>query len=697
MPPPHAKPMRITKVKHHRQIRYRVNDPNGPDGKRVRKFFDTREAAENYIKERTADTKAFGVHFTTIPPEERAAIAYQIQRLKAMGWTRAAAVDCIEKHGEAENASEIEFGSVAEEFLAAKSTAGLRPRYLKTLRASIRRFLIGRRQKLIGEITAGEIQEYIASNGWQPATMRSYLVDVRTLFAFAVKRNYLKENPALAVDLPKVEENPPGIVTPAQAHAIRASTGDSPSRRPPLFPPAAAVARGGPIVASKRSRYSPPLPRRRGPVGGIDWVGGRLHWAILDTWFFGHDGPWDENVNNQSEKGMQEMKALSLLSFGMALALSAQAALVKFQLSPPGTDVGVGLSPSNTVPQAVGSTGSGNTISGGIVFDTDSRMLSVAVGYGSAAGFTDLTAVPTTMHIHAGGPGTNGNVQINLFPLHFPAPNPTNGGVIVGTVTVGSEDVTNLLAGLLYLDLHTANYFSGEIRGQLIPISEPPRLACPPPAVIRCGESLTLRALVSDPEGDALVVLWSVNTLVVATNTVPAREPGLPAMTSITQDFPVGTNVVQVAVMDPAGNTESCWTEVAVLDTQPPVIGSARANPPVLWPPNNKLVDVRVIARVVDTCSDNTWKIIRVSSNESPKAKKFDRKKVEPDWIITGDHTVKLRAEGAGEGHRRVYTITLQAQDASGNSATKNVYVPVGKGREDGEHGDGDHGDCKGD
>jgi hypothetical protein len=174
---------------------------------------------------------------------------------------------------------------------------------------------------------------------------------------------------------------------------------------------------------------------------------------------------------------MQEMKALSLLSFGMALALSAQAALVRFQLSPPGTDVGVGLSPSNTVPQVVGSTGSGNAISGGSVFDTDSRMLSVAVGYGSAAGFTDLTAVPTTMHIHAGGPGT----------------------------------------------------------------------------------------------------------------------------------------------------------------------------------------------------------------------------KVEPDWIITGDHTVKLRAEGAGEGHRRVYTITLQAQDASGNSATKNVYVPVGKGREDGEHGDGDHGDCRGD
>jgi site-specific recombinase XerD len=43
---------------------------------------------------------------------------------------------------------------------------------------------------------------------------------VRTLFAFAVKRKHLREDPALAVDLPKTEENPPGIVTPAQASAI---------------------------------------------------------------------------------------------------------------------------------------------------------------------------------------------------------------------------------------------------------------------------------------------------------------------------------------------------------------------------------------------------------------------------------------------------------------------------------------------
>jgi site-specific recombinase XerD len=210
--------MKITKTVHNGNVRYRVNEAQGQDGKRQRKFFDSREAAEQYVKERTADTRAFGIHIGTIPASERAAIAYQLGRLKTLGWTLPAAVDFIEKNGKA--APSMPLGTVADEFLLTKENGGLRRRYLKTLKASIKRFLLGRRQSLIADITPAEIQEYVSSNGWQPATKRSYLVDVRTLFAFALKRKYIRENPALAVDLPKVEELPPGIISPEQARSI---------------------------------------------------------------------------------------------------------------------------------------------------------------------------------------------------------------------------------------------------------------------------------------------------------------------------------------------------------------------------------------------------------------------------------------------------------------------------------------------
>ena len=130
------------------------------------------------------------------------------------------AVDFIEKHGKAFALPSLALGTVADEFIASRKSLGLRPRYVKTLQASINRFLINRRDKMIADITPAEIQNYISSNGWVPATMRSYLVDVRTLFTFALKRKYIRENPAAAVDLPKVEENPPGIVTPKEARAI---------------------------------------------------------------------------------------------------------------------------------------------------------------------------------------------------------------------------------------------------------------------------------------------------------------------------------------------------------------------------------------------------------------------------------------------------------------------------------------------
>lgn len=374
------------------------------------------------------------------------------------------------------------------------------------------------------------------------------------------------------------------------------------------------------------------------------------------------------------------MKAWPVIALAFAIGFSTQGALVKFQLSPPGTDVAVGLSPSNEVPPSVMSSGSGGEISGGIVFDTDMSILHLAVGYGSSAGFKNLTGAATMMHIHGpAGPGTNANVLVSLVPYNFPAANATNGGVIFGDIPWPTNDTAALLAGLTYLNVHTAEYPGGEIRGQLVPFNEAPVVVCPAPEMLECGHPATLIALFVDPEGDALSVVWSVNGKAVATNSLPSREPGFPAMDSFTETLPLGTNMVGVMVTDIAGNMVSCSSQIVVRDTTPPVIVSASAHPDTLWPPNHKLVDVTVTAQVSDACDRTTWKIIHVSSNEEVNGHG-------PDWVITGDHTLKLRAERAGNGNGRVYTITLQAKDTSGNvSARKTVTVTV-------PHSQGRHG-----
>lgn len=51
-----------------------------------------------------------------------------------------------------------------------------------------------------------------------------------------------------------------------------------------------------------------------------------------------------------------------------------------------------------------------------------------------------------------------------------------------------------------------------------------------------------------------------------------------------------------------------------------------------------------------------------------------------PNWVITGDHSVQIRAERSGKNQGRFYAILVQAMDQSGNAASKTVVVSVTKG-----------------
>ncbi|MEY4386936.1 MAG: hypothetical protein RLY20_2219 [Verrucomicrobiota bacterium] len=362
----------------------------------------------------------------------------------------------------------------------------------------------------------------------------------------------------------------------------------------------------------------------------------------------------------------------------LGLTLAAQAGSIKFDISPAGADAAVGLAAANQVPAVTNSTGSGNELGAGISFDTNSLILTVNVGFGSAAGFTDLTAPASALHIHGpAAPGANGPVVVDLQPYLFSPVDPAKGGIIFGQVSIPTNDVADLLAGLNYINIHTTNNPGGEIRGQLIPIlNHAPVLECPAPATVECGGATSITAKVSDEDSDALTVVWSVNGVGIQTNSLAAGTTSTPKDKVFTAEFPLGTNTVAVTVTDASGASASCSTTVIVVDTIPPVITSSKATPSVLWPPNHKMIPIKVDATVTDICGATTWKIISITSSEAPLAVGSGNTSV--DWQITGDHTAKLRAERSGVTGPRIYTITIQAKDASGNlSEPKAVTVTV--------------------
>jgi len=146
-----------------------------------------------------------------------------------------------------------------------------------------------------------------------------------------------------------------------------------------------------------------------------------------------------------------------------------------------------------------------------------------------------------------------------------------------------------------------------------------------------------------------------------------------------------GTYVVTYDATDSWGNEVVQVTRtVNVVDMMAPTINSVSVSPRVLWAPNHRMVDVTVTVDAEDICDPiPVCSIVDVTSNE-PIDGPGDGN-TEPDWESTGDLTLSLRAERAGGGIGRVYTIHVECTDASGNTTTATVEVTVphdqGKGK----------------
>jgi hypothetical protein len=140
--------------------------------------------------------------------------------------------------------------------------------------------------------------------------------------------------------------------------------------------------------------------------------------------------------------------------------------------------------------------------------------------------------------------------------------------------------------------------------------------------------------------------------------------------------FPIGTDPFSCNVTDASGNANSCNSVVKVQDTTPPAISSVSASPNMLWPPNHKFVPVTVSAVSHDTCDPSpVCRIIGITSSESPTGGGSGN--TSPDFAITGPLSANLRAERDGTGPGRIYTLTVQCTDHSGNSSQANTTVFV--------------------
>jgi uncharacterized repeat protein (TIGR01451 family) len=191
----------------------------------------------------------------------------------------------------------------------------------------------------------------------------------------------------------------------------------------------------------------------------------------------------------------------------------------------------------------------------------------------------------------------------------------------------------------------------------------------------------TVIASLSDPEG------WScaapgvhVGSLTCTSGVMPAGATasfvvGIAVACSVADGTRLSTSAtVGSATEDPSPGNNTVTNTITALNP-PPTIAGAAVEKPMLWPPDHKMVDVAVRYNATDNCDPAPLCALSMASNEPINGGGDGN--TASDWEIIDSHHVRLRAERAGDGNGRVYTVTVTCTDVGGASSSQVVTVGV--------------------
>ena len=171
----------------------------------------------------------------------------------------------------------------------------------------------------------------------------------------------------------------------------------------------------------------------------------------------------------------------------------------------------------------------------------------------------------------------------------------------------------------------------------------------------------------SDPDGDPLTYAWS-------------GPFGTASGVSPTVTLPLGNSTITLTVDDGNGGSDSASVDITVADMTPPAITSLAAIPALLWPPDHKMRPVALAVVATDNCDAAVvCRVGSVSSNEPENG--LGDGDTAPDFEVTGAFATLLRAERAGNGSGRIYSVEMVCRDFSGNSSGARTAVTVPKSR----------------
>ncbi|MSU69853.1 MAG: hypothetical protein EXS39_03575 [Opitutaceae bacterium] len=188
-------------------------------GKRTRKFFPTRRAADTWLRKTVARLRKEGEGAIHMPEQLRVDAVACAERLKPYGKTIADATEHFLAHLAAISRT-CPVSDLIAEFIAAKRQDGASDRYLKDLRNRLDTFAEDFGALKVAGIQPSQIDDWLRGLKVAAQTRNNFRTVLRTFFEFAVVRGYAPDNAVAKTSKAKVVRGAPEIFTPEQIRTL---------------------------------------------------------------------------------------------------------------------------------------------------------------------------------------------------------------------------------------------------------------------------------------------------------------------------------------------------------------------------------------------------------------------------------------------------------------------------------------------
>ena len=190
------------------------------DGKRVRRYFKSKEEAETFSEQQRVLKINQGTAAFSMSDRQRVEATECIRRLEAAGATLTTATDFFLKHAKPTGGTRT-WSQAVQELLASKKSENMKVSYIQALKWSLNKFGKDFEQRTVNSIFAEEVEDWLEERKFgSPATRRAYIRDIGILFRFCVSKGYAAANPVEKLKKPKLDDTPPAIFTVVEARKL---------------------------------------------------------------------------------------------------------------------------------------------------------------------------------------------------------------------------------------------------------------------------------------------------------------------------------------------------------------------------------------------------------------------------------------------------------------------------------------------